>query len=145
MNRAVRLDGACVLHVQGIDEQKVNFLVQLGSWAVCYTCWDNQQLAGAHLGTFSVFKIDPEGSADGEEYLVVIGVIVPDEFALNFGEYQLVLIERRDAMGRPLLVEEVQFLSQVDRAGNAIGCGHGPHLAGSPPFCTANSATGLGG
>src|SRR6185437_11594621 len=62
-----------------------------------------------------VLEIDPQGPFQYDEGLVRLGVVVPDEIAVDAHELELVVVHLRDDFRLPLLPEEGELLLQVDR------------------------------
>jgi len=63
----------------------------------------------------AVAKIDPQLALNDEERLVGFLVVVPDEVALQFDDFELVIVHLGNDFRLPLLIEQGEFLAHVDR------------------------------
>ena len=78
---------------------------------------DDEQLAGLQVHR-SVTKLDVEGAFDHQEQLIRFIVLVPDEFALDLHQANLILIVARDDPRRPMIGEARQLLGKVHLVGH---------------------------
>ena len=62
----------------------------------------------------TVFKFNPHAAFDDDEHLVGVAVVVPDKLALNFDEFELIVVHFGDDFGRPVVRKEVEFFGEVD-------------------------------
>jgi len=63
---------------------------------------------------YAIPKFHPERTLPHHEELVLVGMMVPGEFALDLDELDLLAIERGDGLGPPVLVEQGKFLVERD-------------------------------
>ncbi len=61
-----------------------------------------------------ILKLDAEPAAPDHEELVLLLVIMPGEFALNFHKLDLLTIQSRDGLGTPMFAEQREFFVQAD-------------------------------
>ena len=59
-------------------------------------------------------RLDPQRSPDNNERLVRIFMMMPDEISLQFHNFELVVVHLRNDLRLPLLLEQPEFLTEVD-------------------------------
>src|SRR5262245_35214525 len=64
----------------------------------------------------TVPEVDPQAPLQDNEGLVRVFVIVPDEIALELHDLELIVVHFSDDLRLPLLVEQPEFLLEVDRS-----------------------------
>src|SRR5437660_1450259 len=62
----------------------------------------------------AILKLDAKAAAPDQEELVLVLVIVPGEFALNFHELDLLAVQSRDGLWTPMFGKQREFLVQAD-------------------------------
>ena len=62
----------------------------------------------------AITKIDPQRSFYDNERLVRIVMMMPDEIPLQFHNLELVVVHLRNDFRLPLLLEQFEFLTEVD-------------------------------
>ena len=77
-----------------------------------------------------VFKLNVHAALKNNEHFIGMAVVVPDKFAFNFDEFELVIVHLSDDFGGPVFREELEFLCEVD---DGHGCPTPPVLLGSMP------------
>jgi hypothetical protein len=77
--------------------------------------------AARHDDTFSglqnhdmIPKLNAEPAAPDHEELVLVLVMVPREFALNFHKLDLLAVQGRDDLWAPMFAERSKFFVQID-------------------------------
>jgi hypothetical protein len=58
----------------------------------------------------AILKLDAEPAAPDHEKLILLLVIVPREFALNFHKLDLLAVQSRDGLRTPMFGEQREFL-----------------------------------
>ena len=104
----------------GLNEHELNFVFRGGLVHDAFR--DDEHFSGAE-GDVAVAKIQAERAVEDEESFVGVGVVVPDEVALQFDDLELVVVHLGDDFGGPLVVEEGELIFQVD------GLRHGVRIA----------------
>ena len=111
-----------------LDHHDVALVV--GARAMLDALRDDVQLSRAELYV-AVAQLQGEVAADDEEHLVGLRVRVPDELAVDPGQPDVVVVERRDRERAPVLTDACQCGGQINR---------GSHLATlSPRPCGTRS------
>ena len=65
-------------------------------------------------GDGPVFKFDVHAAFQYDEHFIGVAVIVPDKFAFNLDEFELVIVHFSDDFWRPVVREEPEFFCEVD-------------------------------
>lgn len=90
---------------------------------------DDMHFTGVE-GDGPVFKFNVHAAFKDDEHFIRVAVIVPDKFAFNLDEFELVIVHFSDDFWRPVVREEFEFFREVND-------GHGgsttPVLLGSMP------------
>ena len=77
-----------------------------------------------------VFKLNVHAALKNNEHFIGMAVVMPDKFAFNLDEFELVIVHFSDDFWRPVVREEFEFFREVND-------GHGgsttPVLLGSMP------------
>ena len=74
---------------------------------------DDMHFSGVE-GNRPVFKFDVHAAFKHDEHLIGVAVIVPDKFAFNLDEFELVIVHFSDDFRRPVVREEPEFFCEVD-------------------------------
>jgi len=69
----------------------------------------------------AVAEIEAQMAFEDEEGLVGVFVMMPDEVALKFDELELVVVHLGDHFGGPVVVDEGEFLGEVDGGVGHVG------------------------
>lgn len=75
--------------------------------------WNNVHFPRGKPDGF-VPELNRHFTINDDKYLIRIGVRMPDEFALHFGELELVVIHFGNDMRRPVFRESAQLFPQID-------------------------------
>ncbi len=75
---------------------------------------DDVHFAGGE-GNGLVAEFQGHFAIQNDEDFVGVGVGMPDEFALDLGELELVVVHLGDDAGRPVFGESGQLVPQIDR------------------------------
>jgi hypothetical protein len=107
---AVRIAG--VAHAARLDQQQPDFA--FGIRLVLDALRDDVHFARRDVHS-AVTKIDAQDAVDHDESLIGIFVLVSNEIASQFDDLELVVIHFGDDFWLPLLIEQPEFLTEVDR------------------------------
>ena len=64
----------------------------------------------------AIFKLDVHAALNDDEHFVGVTVVVPDEFALNFHQFELIVVHFSDDLGGPVVGKQAKFLCEVHDA-----------------------------
>lgn len=95
----------------GLEEHGAHLM--LGARAMLDALRDDKQLTRAERD-IAVAECDRELAGEHQEQLVGVVVGMPDEFALQPDDLDLVVVEPRDDLRRPLLVDAFEPFTEVD-------------------------------
>jgi hypothetical protein len=109
-------DVARVLDLRRFEEQDFDFF--LGDGAMLHAAWDDQEFAFVQINA-AVAEVHPEAAFDDQKHFILTHVMVPDEFALELDEFDVLAVEFGDDAGIPMIVDESELLAQVDRRHSA--------------------------
>ena len=73
---------------------------------------DDVQVAGVEFNLFA-FELYPQASTHDEEQFVLIGMVVPREFAFDLCDLHVLVVDAADHFRRPILVNLVEALLEV--------------------------------
>jgi hypothetical protein len=68
----------------------------------------------------AITKLHQQPPFDDQKQLVFVSVVVPDEFPLDFGELDVGVVEFAHDARTPVLLNEAEFLGQVDHVGHVF-------------------------
>lgn len=105
------LDIARVHGRRGLEQQDVNFLFCDGP--VLDATWHDQELSLLQPN-LTIAEVHAEAAVDDEEQLVLMLVVMPDELALEFDQFDLLPVERTDNLRIPVIGKQSQLFPQVD-------------------------------
>jgi hypothetical protein len=110
-------DGPFVSDVSGIqsgfrfDKNNVNFLVCDG--AVFHAARDDDEFPFSHDG-FVVAELHPQGSFDDEKQLILVFMMVPDEFALELHGFDVAVIHFAEDARVAVIGKAAEFFFQIN-------------------------------
>lgn len=61
-----------------------------------------------------VFKFNVHAAFKDDEHFIGVAVVVPDKFAFNLDEFELVIVHLSDDFGGPVFREEFEFFCEVN-------------------------------
>jgi NAD(P)-dependent dehydrogenase (short-subunit alcohol dehydrogenase family) len=106
-----------VLQITGIDRagwlEAQNQRLLVGTGAMLDTARHDDAFSWLQA-YHAILKLDAEPAAPDQEELVLVLVIVPGEFALNFHELDLLAVQSRDGLWTPMFGKQREFLVQAD-------------------------------
>ena len=102
---------SCIRRARRLDEQEMCFLLRPRT--VTHTLGHHENLPGAKRDV-ALGHLDDETAGKDEEEVIGIGVLVPDELALDFDDHEIVAVELTDSAWLPVLVKRGQLLLEVD-------------------------------
>jgi hypothetical protein len=77
------------------------------------TARDDEEFTWRQLDD-TIAELDTKPAADGQEQLVFVLVVMPHELAPELHELHFLPIQRTDDLGPPVVMNECEFLSEVD-------------------------------
>jgi len=99
-------------HTARLDQQQLDLALGIGLVGDALGHDEHLARADAHR---AVAKVDAQLALDHHEGLVGLLVIVPDEITLQLHDLELVVVHLGDHPGLPVIAEQAEFLSEVDR------------------------------
>ena len=108
---ALVLDVAGVPCLGGLEQQNVRLALRDG--LVLDAARDDIELALVEVDAL-LPKLDREVAVEHEEQLVGLVVVVPDELAVEFGEFDRLAVEFADELRRLLFVELGELRFEID-------------------------------
>ncbi len=93
-----------------------SIMIQTSSSAtgMCSTpLWDDDKFAFTD-GQVALAEFDGQCAFDDKEQFIFVLVMMPDKFALHFGEFDIGVVQFTGDFGTPLFSEQVEFFVQVD-------------------------------
>ena len=105
------LDVAGVADAGRLEEEHLHLL--FGHRPVLDAVRHNEKLARAKLDG-AVAELHPEPPADHQKQLILRLVLVPDEFALELDELDLLAVQDPHDLGAPVLVDLRELVCQAD-------------------------------
>jgi len=101
-----------VLGGDGFDEGDPAFM--FGDGVVEDAARDDAEVAGGEGDVGLVFDLDTHAAFEDLEELVLMVMLVPDEFALEFGDFDVLVVDLADDFGGPEVSELGAGLKEID-------------------------------
>ncbi len=90
-----------------LDQQDMGLI--FGDGAVLDAFWDDEYFTWAEVDR-TISQLNADASAENEEKIIRVVVLVPYEFAFEFDDHQVVTVELPDDAGLPVIGESREFL-----------------------------------
>lgn len=94
---------ACVVDVLRLKQQDPDFF--FGDGPVLYTFGDNDDFSWPHVN-LSVSKFHDHVAVNHMEEFVLVVMTVPNEIALDFGQFDILPVQLRDDFWGPMAVKQ---------------------------------------